>query len=221
MWDSNSRHLAPKCGALPTGLHPDIHFFAMIPRQAVKIKLFLSVVIYVVKGDFVSLSAAGAKLANARVARICVVSPCPVPDTATALPNQARYQCRYTRIFTFLPWYHGGEKIKAFSVCGHLCGQSRCCAAFGNWGKSSKRRCHKALRGFALIYPGYSYGTPKAGALHLDIQFPDIMVRQRRKLHRLNSELYSHRLSAPLSRIKAPPSITARRTGRTGTLSDQ
>ena len=78
----------------------------MIPRQAVKIKLFLSVVIYVVKGDFVSLSAAGAKLANARVARICVVSPCPVPDTATALPNQAHY----TWIFSFLIlWYGKGE----------------------------------------------------------------------------------------------------------------
>ena len=32
---------------------------------------------------------------------------------------------------------------------------------------------------------------------------------------------HHHGLSAPLSRVKTPPSITAYRTGRTGTLSDQ
>ena len=55
-------------------------------------------VIYVVKGDFVPLSATGGIPAIARVARLSGVSPCPVPDTTTALPNQARYQLRYTRI---------------------------------------------------------------------------------------------------------------------------
>ena len=66
-------------------------------------------------------------------------------------------------------------KNKDFSVCGHLCGQSRFCAVFGNRGKSRKRRCHKALRHFALPCPGYSHGTPKASALptalHPDIRF--------------------------------------------------
>ena len=56
-------------------------------------------------------------------------------------------------------------KNKVFSVCGHSCGQSRFCAAFGNRGKSRKRRCCKALRRFALPRPGYRHGTPKAGAL--------------------------------------------------------
>ena len=58
-------------------------------------------------------------------------------------------------------------KNKVFSVCGHLCGQSRFCAAFGNRGKSSKRRCCKALRRFTMPRPGYRHGTPKASALHL------------------------------------------------------
>ena len=111
-------------------------------------------------------------------------------------------------------------KNKDFSVCGHLCGQSRFCAAFGNRRKSRKRRCRKALWRFTLPCPGYRHGAPKCGTVPLDIQFPDIMVRQRRKLRKLNSELCSHRLSAPRSRIKAPPRITARRTGRTGTLAD-
>ncbi len=56
-------------------------------------------------------------------------------------------------------------KNKVFSVCGHLCGQTRFCAAFSNRGKSRKHRRHKTLRRFALPCPGYSHGTPKAGAL--------------------------------------------------------
>ena len=56
-------------------------------------------------------------------------------------------------------------KNKVFSVCGHSCGQSRFCAAFGNRGKSRKRRRCKALRRFALTRPGYRHGTPKASAL--------------------------------------------------------
>ena len=52
----------------------------------------------VVKTAFVPFSVTGEKPAIACVARLCGVSPYPVPDTATALPNQARYQLRYTRI---------------------------------------------------------------------------------------------------------------------------
>ena len=98
--DSNARSLEPKSSAIPTSLHPDIHFPAMIPRRGVKIKFFLSVVIPVVKAAFVPLSAIGENPANAGVARLCGVLPCPTPDTATALPKQARYQLRYTRLFS-------------------------------------------------------------------------------------------------------------------------
>ena len=77
---------------------PGYLLFSMIPRRGVKIKFFLSVVIPVVKGDFVPLSAIGENPANAGVARLCGVSPYPVPDTDTALPNVARYQLRHTRI---------------------------------------------------------------------------------------------------------------------------
>ena len=58
-------------------------------------------VIYVVKADFIPLSAIVESLVNADVARICGVSSSLVTDTATALPKQARYQLRYTRICTF------------------------------------------------------------------------------------------------------------------------
>ena len=98
----NTQPRHPKCRALPVEPHPDIHFSAMIPRRAVKIKFFLSVVIYVVKAAFMAFSTIGGNPANTGVARLCGVSPCPVLDTATALPNQARYQLCYTRIWNDL-----------------------------------------------------------------------------------------------------------------------
>ena len=87
---------------------PGYSVSAMIPRRTVKIKFFLSVVIPVVKGDFVPLSAIGENPANAGVARLCGVSPHPIPDTDTALPNHPRYQLRHTRLylyFSLLPAY--------------------------------------------------------------------------------------------------------------------
>ena len=147
----------------------------MIPRRTVKIKFFLSVVIPVVKAAFVPFSAIGGNPASAGVARLCGVSPHPIPDTTTALPNQARYQLRYTRIFNFCHDTTANGKNKVFSVCGHSCGQSRFCAVFCNRGKSSKRRCRKALRRFASPYPGYNHGTPKPGAIPASL-YPDMRV---------------------------------------------
>ena len=147
----------------------------MIPRRTVKIKFFLSVVIYVVKAAFTPFSAIEENPANAGVARLCGVSPYPVPDTATALPNQARYQLRYTRIFNFCHYTTAERKIKDFPVCGHLCGQSRFYTAFGNRGKSRKCRRCKALWRFALSRPGYRHGTPKPGAIPASL-YPDMRV---------------------------------------------
>ena len=150
----NTQPRHPKCRALPVEPHPDIHFSAMIPRRAVKIKIFLSVVIPVVKTTLVPFSATGGNPANAGVTRLCGVSPYSASDTATALPNVAPYQLSHTRIFNFCHDTTANGKNKVFSVCGHLCGQSRFCAAFGNRRKSRKRRCHKTLRRFAPPCPG-------------------------------------------------------------------
>ena len=78
---------------------PGYSISAIIPRRGRKSKIFLSVVIPVVKAAFVPFSATGENPANAGVARLCGVSPHPIPDTATALPKQARYQLRYTRLY--------------------------------------------------------------------------------------------------------------------------
>ena len=82
---------------------PGYSISAMIPRRTVKIKFFLSVVIPVVKAVFVPLSAIRGNPANTGVARLCGISPCPIPDTTTALPNVAPYQLSHTRLLTFLP----------------------------------------------------------------------------------------------------------------------
>ena len=76
-------------------------------------------------------------------------------DTNFAIPGYSFF-CHYIT---------ARRKIKDFSVCGHLCGQSRFYTAFGNRWKSRKCRCHKALRHFALPRPGYRHGTPKQCAV--------------------------------------------------------
>ena len=161
----NTQPRHPKCRALPVEPHPVIHFSVIIPRRGRKSKIFLSVVIPVVKTVFVPLSVIGESPVNAGVARLCDVSPYPVPDTATALPNVAPYQLSHTRIFNFCHDTTASGKNKDFSVCGHLCGQSRFCAAFGNRRKSRKRRCRKALWRFTLPCPGYRHGAPKCGTV--------------------------------------------------------
>ena len=92
------RHGTPKCRALPVEPHPDIHFSAMIPWRAVKIKFFLSVVIPVVKASFVPFSATGGKLAIARAARLCGLLSKPRMDRVYALPNRVRRQLRCARL---------------------------------------------------------------------------------------------------------------------------
>ena len=111
----------------------------------------------------------------------------PARRRSDPLPNQARYQLRYTRIFNFCHYTTAGEKIKDFSVCGHLCGQSRFYAVFGNRGKSCKRRRRKALRRSALTCPGYNHGTPKASALPTAL-IPDMKFRLIRRPDVLTQE---------------------------------
>ena len=66
---------------------PGYLLFSMIPRRAVKIKLFLSVVIPVVKGDFVPFSATGEKPAIARAARLCELLSKPRMDRVYGTPK--------------------------------------------------------------------------------------------------------------------------------------
>ena len=155
---------------------PGYSISAIISRREGKSKFFLSVVIPVVKAAFIPLSATNGNPTNAGVARLCGVSPCPAPDSATALPNHAFYQLNYTRIFNFCHYTTAGERIKDFSVSGHLCGQSRFCAVFSNRDKSRKRRasftkpcyytaCSARLQGLFVVC-GPFFRIFSANALH-------------------------------------------------------
>ena len=75
---------------------PGYSISAIIPRREGKSKIFLSVVIYVVKAAFVLFSGIGGNSASAGITRLCGVSPHPIPDTATALPNHMPHQLGYT-----------------------------------------------------------------------------------------------------------------------------
>ena len=111
---------------------PGYSISAMIPRRGVKIKFFLSVVNPVVKAAFVPFSATGESPANAGVARLCGVSPHPIPDTATALPKTRRDtnfaipgypRAALSRRPLIVPYFPPGRKVEAklFSIqASHL-----------------------------------------------------------------------------------------------------
>ena len=126
MGDSNSRPDGPKPPALPTALYPDIRFFCMILCGEGKSKFFVSVGSAVVKAGFAGGSSGGGFPPQATVPRTSGLSllgewidrlssqsrratNCATPGYEVVgwpgriLPNQARYQLRYTRIFDFGP----------------------------------------------------------------------------------------------------------------------
>ena len=81
---------------------PGYSIFTIIPQRRRKSKTFLPVVISVVKPAFEPLSGVGENSENAGVARLCGLLSKPRMDRVYALPNQARYQLRYTRILNDL-----------------------------------------------------------------------------------------------------------------------
>ena len=84
---------------------------AIISRWGRKSKIFLSVVIYVVKAAFVPFSAIGGNPVNAGVTRLCGVFPYPVPDTATAPPND---------IGSLLTWEGGITQFRSVDLITEL-----------------------------------------------------------------------------------------------------
>ena len=81
---------------------PGYLIVSIIARNSRDSKFFLTVGKHVVKTVFWSGSARGANPANASAARVSGLSVLHSSDETTALPNVARYQLRYTRIFACL-----------------------------------------------------------------------------------------------------------------------
>ena len=100
----------------------------------------------------------GASCSQSRRATNCEHPVMKLGDPAgRILPNQARYQLRYTRIFNLSHYITAVEKIKELFCLWSLCDQTRSRAAFGNRSRSHKTRpsqgtaqigqgfCHEAL----------------------------------------------------------------------------
>ena len=114
---SDGCRYAPKSSAIPTSLHPDIHFSAMIPRRGVKIKIFLSVVIPVVKAAFVPLSAIVENPLSPALQGFAVFHS----DPSRIPPRHAPITC-HTNWATpeynyIIPW--ADQKKQEKSVCPH------------------------------------------------------------------------------------------------------
>ena len=80
-------------------------------------------VIHVVKAAFVPFSATGEKPAIARAARLCGLLSKQFMDRVYALPKQARYQLRYTRLFSLFIRLVVFSQIKRdtnFAIPGYL-----------------------------------------------------------------------------------------------------
>ena len=109
--DSNSRHLAPKAGALPTALYPDIRFFCMIPCGEGKSKFFVSVGSAVVKPGFAGGSSGGGFPPQATVPRTSRLSLFgewigSLSSQITRAANYATFGHRYfSRPGAFFPTY--------------------------------------------------------------------------------------------------------------------
>ena len=153
---------------------PGYSVFAIIPPRERKSKIFLSVVIPVVKAVFRPDLITRQNPANARVSRLSGLRLFASWMELGPHPNQARYHLRYTRIFSFCYYTTARAKIKDFPVCGHSCGQGRISVRFGDSSKSRKRPCRKAFRAPASQGVDGVHSTPKAPALptapHPDIR---------------------------------------------------
>ena len=81
---------------------PGYSVFAIIPRRRRKSKIFLSVVNYVVRADFRPGLVTRRNPASARAARLSGLRLLWSWMLPGPLPNVARYQLRYTRLFSLL-----------------------------------------------------------------------------------------------------------------------
>ena len=121
---------------------------------------------------FLTISACGGSACIAGVSRDCGHGIFWLERGASCSQTKRATNCAIPGYLILNHYSTKFVRLKDFSVCGHSCGQSRFCAVFGNRGKSSKRRCRKALRRFASPYPGYRHGTPKPGAIPTSL-YPD------------------------------------------------
>ena len=110
--DSNARSLEPKSSAIPPSLHPDIQLSAMIAEEKRKSKFFVSVGIYVVKGEF------GARICNGRFQNRLPPQRLPGLHIKTV---GCRTHLPKPPVLPTAP--HPDIEFLILAVCGQACGQ--------------------------------------------------------------------------------------------------
>ena len=152
--DSNARSLEPKSSAIPTSLHPDIQFLPLYHGERENQSFFClwsfmwsKPLLYRFRQ---SVEIPQTQVSQGFAAFRLTLSRIPPRhsqtrrDTNFAIPGYSLF-CHDTT---------ESGKNKVFSVCSHLCGQSRFCAVFGNRRKTRYRPCRKALRAFVQAAHG-------------------------------------------------------------------
>ena len=133
----NSRHPAPKAGALPTALHPDMKFSNCGQTCG--------------QGHFLTSYRRGGK---------CCQPLCPKafrdfqgrrPEPRRPAPKAGALPTALHPVIQFsLHDTMRRRKKQVFRVCGRRCGQARFCESFFNWGISAASYCPKGFRVFAF-----------------------------------------------------------------------
>ena len=182
--DSNARLPHPKCGALPTGLHPDslFSFFAVMVR-------------IVVKHGSSRFPRRRGKRFFPTAARLCAFQSCAGRGVGYMLPNQARYQLRYTRIVcsVFSPLWSGLWSNADF--CGFRRGgasgfllQPQGFAPFGDVSSGALGTCSQITHATNCATPGcilflWFSAVPCASKTHGAAIIPHILLPRKRFLH--------------------------------------
>ena len=109
---------APKASALPTALYPDIQFLPLYHGEGDN-QRFFCLWSFMWSKPLLRRFRQSKKTPQTQASQgFASFRPHPIPDTATALPKQARYQLRNTPIFNKTPLYYSilGRFRKAFLI---------------------------------------------------------------------------------------------------------
>ena len=154
-------HPAPKPGAIPTSLYPDIQFLPLYHGGGEN-QRFSCLWSFMWSKPLLCRFRQSGEIPQTQVSQGFAafrLAPFRIPPRHSQTRRDTNFAIPGYSVFCHDTTANGKNKV--FSVCGHSCGQSRFCAVFGNRSKSHKRRRRKALRRFTLPRPGYRHGTPK------------------------------------------------------------
>ena len=150
----NTQPRHPKCRALPVELHPDIQFLPLYHGREENQRFFCLWSFMWSKPLLCRFRQPG-KIQQTQVSQGFAafrLTLSRIPPRHSQIKRDTNFATPGYSLFCHDTTARG--KNKDFSVCGHLCGQSRLCAIFGNRRKTRYRPCRKALRAFVQAAHG-------------------------------------------------------------------